>query len=239
MAEGFEPAGAGAPKLVLAVYAHPDDPEVSCGGTLARWAAAGSEVHVCICCDGDKGSLDAATRPEDLVRVRREEAEAGGQELGVRARYWLHYPDGEIENTSELRERLVALVRQLRPDAVLAPDPTAVYFGASYVNHRDHRVVGWAVLDAVAPAAANPHYYPRSGHAHQVQAMYLSGTLEPDYWVDITETIDTKAASLACHVSQLGEGGEWLRNVVRQRAEEAGRQVGVRFAEAFRRVTPR
>jgi LmbE family N-acetylglucosaminyl deacetylase len=233
------PGSEGAPELVLAIYAHPDDPEVSCGGTLARWASAGSEVHVCICCDGDKGSLDPGCRPEDLVRRRRDEAEAAGRELGVKARHWLGYPDGEIDNTPELRERLVAIVRLLRPDVVVIPDPTAVYFGASYVNHRDHRVVGWAALDAVAPAAANPHYFPLAGAAHQVATVYLSGTLEPDFWVDITDTIDSKAASLACHSSQLGEGGEWLRNVVRQRAEEAGRQAGVRYAEAFRAVTPR
>ncbi len=45
------------PRRALAIYAHPDDPDVSCGGTLAKWAAAGSEVHVCLCCDGGKGSL--------------------------------------------------------------------------------------------------------------------------------------------------------------------------------------
>ncbi len=225
--------------MALAIYAHPDDPEVSCGGTLARWAASGSEVHVCICCDGDKGSLDPAVRAEDLVRRRRQEAEAGGAVLGVKAHHWLGYPDGEVENTAELRGRLVALLRQLRPEAVVAPDPTAVFFGASYLNHRDHREVGWAVIDAVAPAAANPRYFPQAGAAHSVGALYLSGTLEPDVWVDITQTIDAKAASLACHASQLGEGGEWLRKVVRQRAEEAGRRAGARYAEAFRLVSPR
>jgi LmbE family N-acetylglucosaminyl deacetylase len=150
--------------------------------------------------------------------------------------HWLGYPDGEIEDTLELRGLLVELVRQIQPDVVLAPDPTAVYFGSNYINHRDHRTVGWAVLDAVSPAAANPHYFPLSGPAFQVPALYLSSTLEPDAWVDITSCIDTKAAALACHVSQIGEGGEWLRNVVRQRAEEAGMLAGVRYAEAFRRV---
>jgi len=227
------------PRLALAVYAHPDDPDVSCGGTLARWASAGSEVHVCLCCDGDKGSLDPAASREDLVRQRHQEVEAASALLGIRTYHWLGYADGEIDNTAELRGRLVALVRQLRPDAVLAPDPTAVYFGSSYVNHRDHRVVGWAMLDAVAPSAANPRYFAGMGSAHQVPVLYLSGTLEPDAWIDITSTIDTKAASLACHVSQVGEDGEWLRGVVRQRAEEAGRQAGVPYAEAFRKVTPR
>jgi LmbE family N-acetylglucosaminyl deacetylase len=128
------------------------------------------------------------------------------------------------------------LVRQVRPDAVLAPDPTAVFFGSSYINHRDHRVVGWAVLDAILPAAASPHYFPAAGPVFQVPALYLSGTLEPDTWVDITAAIDAKAAALACHATQLGQGGEWLRNVVRQQAEDAGHVAGVRYAEAFRRV---
>jgi len=234
-------AGAGqelgpAPRRALAIYAHPDDPDVSCGGTLARWAAAGSEVHVCLCCDGGKGSLDPGTDEGQLVRERYREVEASGRVLGVTAHHWFGYPDGELDDNAELRARVVALVRQLRPDAVLAPDPTAVFFGSNYVNHRDHRMAGWAVLDAVSPAAANPHYFPALGSAHQVPLLYLSGTLEPDTWVDITETIDTKAAALACHASQIGEGGEWLRSVVGQRAEEAGQDAGVRYAEAFRKV---
>ncbi len=117
-------------------------------------------------------------------------------------------------------------MRGLRPDAVLAPDPTAVFFGANYINHRDHRMVGWAVLDAVSPAAANPHYFPGREDAYQVPLLYLSGTLEPDTWIDISATIDTKAAALACHASQIGDGGEWLGTVVRERAEETGKAGG-------------
>ena len=225
-----------APATVLAVYAHPDDPDVSAGGTLARWAAEGSVVHVCICADGDKGSLDPRTRPVDLVERRRQEVAAAGATLGVSHHHWLGYPDGEIDDTPELRGRLVALIRQVRPDAVMAADPTAVYFGQHYINHRDHRVTGWATIDAVSPAAANPHYFPDAGPAHPVRWLYLSGTLEPDVWVDISKTIDSKAAAIACHTSQLGESGEWLRRAVRQRAEDAGREAAVTFAEGFRLI---
>jgi LmbE family N-acetylglucosaminyl deacetylase len=224
------------PGRALAVYAHPDDPDISCGGTLALWSAAGSDVHVCLCCDGDKGSLDATVDGDRLVRDRRQETEAAGRELGVGAHHWLGYRAGEVDDAGDLRARLVSLVRRLRPDAVLAPDPTAVFFGPNYINHRDHRMVGWAVIDAVSPAAANPHYFPRAGDAFQVPILYLSGTLEPDTWVDITATIEAKAAALACHVSQIGPGGEWLGDVVRERAEEAGRLAGVRYAEAYRKL---
>ena len=224
------------PGVVLAVYAHPDDPEVSAGGSLALWARSGAKVHVCVCADGDKGSLDPETDTTNLVRVRREETAAAGAILGVSEHHWLGIPDGEIEAGGGLTGRLVALIRRVKPALVVAPDPTAVFFGQHYVNHRDHRAVGWATLDAVTPAAANPHYFREAGPAHRVGLLYLSGTLEPDAWVDVSVTIDAKTAAIACHVSQLGETEEWLRSAVRQRAEEAGKQVSVPYAEAFRRV---
>jgi LmbE family N-acetylglucosaminyl deacetylase len=224
------------PATALAVYAHPDDPDVAAGGTLARWAGAGTAVHICICADGDKGSSDPATVPAELVARRRDEVAASGALLGVKAHHWLGFPDGELDEDRVLISRLVALVREVRPDAVITSDPTAVFFGQHYVNHRDHRVVGWAVLDAVAPAAGNPHYYPEAGPPHRVGLVYLSGTLAPDAWIDISETIDVKAAAIACHHSQLGDDGEWLRTAVRQRAEDAGREASVRFAEAYRRL---
>jgi len=226
----------GAPASVLAIYAHPDDPEVSCGGTLALWAAAGTSIEVCICAEGDKGSLDPLVDPVELVARRRQEVEAAGRVLGARGHYFLGYCDGDLDDTTELRAKLVALIRQVRPEAVLCPDPTAVFFGQHYANHRDHRVVGLATLDAVAPAAGNPHYFPDAGEAHEPAVLYLSGTLEPDVWVDISTTIETKAEALACHASQIGEPGEWLRSAVRQRAEASGRQAGVRYAEGFRRL---
>lgn len=227
------------PAVVLAVYAHPDDPEVAAGGTLAKWAAAGAVVHVCICADGDKGSLDPATDPAELVRRRRAETGEAGRILGVAAHHWLGYADGELDDGPELRGRLVELIRAVRPAAVVAPDPTAVFFGQAYVNHRDHRTTGWAAIDAAAPASGNPHYFPGRGPAHRVEFLYLSGTLEPDVWVDVSETIDAKAAAIACHATQLGEAGEWLRGAVRQRAEEAGREASVPLAEGFRRIALR
>lgn len=225
------------PETVLAIYAHPDDPDVAAGGTLARWAAAGSVVHVCICAEGDKGSLDPAVEPADLVARRRQETAEAGRLLGVAEHHWLGFPDGELDDGAELRARLVGLIRSLRPAAVMAPDPTAVFFGQTYVNHRDHRATGWAAIDAVAPAASNPHYFPDRGPAHRVGELYLSGTLEPDVWVDVSATIEVKAAAIACHASQIGETGEWLRHAVRGRAEESGREAGVALAEGFRLLT--
>ena len=222
------------PASALAIFAHPDDPEVSCGGTLATWSRAGAEVHIAIVHRGEKGSHDAATDSDGLAARRGDEVAAAAAVLGARGVHLLGYPDGESENDPRLRRELVALVRRLRPEAVICPDPTALFFGDSYVNHRDHRVCGYAVLDAVAPAAASPLYFPDAGAAHQVAALYLAGSLAPDTAVSITDVLDVKVAALACHRSQLGDTEAFANELVRGRAAEAARGLGLRHAETFR-----
>lgn len=227
---------AATPNVVLAVYAHPDDADVACAGTLARWAKAGSEVHLVVCTDGGKGTPDPDVDVISLAARRAGElAEAAGV-TGITSHRGLGMTDGEIENTHELRGELVGWIRRLRPEVVLGHDPTAVFFAQHYFNHHDHREVGWALLDALSPAAALPHYFAEQGPAHQVSVAYLSGTLEPDVWVDVTETIDVKVAAVGCHRSQLPESGNWADDVVRGRAAEEGTRAGVPFAEGFRRL---
>ncbi|HZJ27334.1 MAG TPA: PIG-L deacetylase family protein [Acidimicrobiia bacterium] len=231
------------PDRVLAVYAHPDDPEISAGGTLGRWAADGAEVWALVTTRGDKGSSDPAVDPEELAARRRDETAAAGAALGLAGCRHLDYPDGELPDDDALRGRIVTEVRELRPDVLLCPDPTAVFFGDAYFNHRDHRLTGWAALDAVAPAAGNPHYFPEqlggpAGLAvHDVPTVLLSGTLEPNCWIDITNSLDAKIEALFCHASQLLETGEWFREYLRTNAEDAGRVVGVRYAEPFRKLS--
>jgi LmbE family N-acetylglucosaminyl deacetylase len=226
------------PSTVLAVYAHPDDPEVSAGGSLAAWTAAGAAVHLVICTAGEKGATDPSVDPVALAAERAGEVDAAAAVLGLASHEVLGFPDGEVVNTVALREHLVGRLRSLRPEVVVGPDPTATFFGDSYVNHHDHREVGWAVLDACAPAASSPLYFPEQGAAHQVQEIWLSGTLEPDTWVDVEAVLDTKARALACHRTQLGgaDDHDLVEAVVRQRAEEAGREVELGAAEAFRRL---
>jgi len=229
------------PKSALAVYGHPDDPEISAGGTLARWAKAGAQVWEIICTRGEKGSQDPAQDPGVLASTRVEETARAAGVLGLAGHFHLDYGDGELVDGPELRGQLVEFVRRLRPEVVVCPDPTAVFFGDRYYNHSDHRVTGFAVLDAIAPAAGNPHYFREQLSAglsvHKVSAVYLSGTLEPNCWVDISDTIETKIDALFCHESQLTETGEWFRQFLRDRAEEAGREAGVSYAEGFRRLS--
>lgn len=224
------------PACALAVYAHPDDPDVSCGGTLAAWAKSGSEVHTLLCTDGGKGTSDPDEDPVDLARRRSAEAAEAAAVIGLSGQECLGYPDGDLVDEPSFREALVAAVRRIRPDTVLCPDPTAVFFGQEYFNHRDHRITGWAVLDAIAPAAALPLYFPKAGPAHQVATVLLSGALEPDVWVDISDTVDLKGEAVGCHRSQFPDGVEWAATAVRLAAEDAGRQAGVPLAEGFRRL---
>lgn len=226
----------GAPATALAVYAHPDDADVSCGGTLAAWCSAGSEVHLLVCTTGDKGSSDPVADPAELVARRAEEVDDAAAVLGLASVTRLGRPDGELENDTGTRADIVAVVRSVRPEAVLCPDPLAVFFKEGYFNHHDHRAAGWATLDAVAPAASSPLYFPNRGAAHQVRSVMLSGSLEPNVLVDISASIEAKIAAVLCHRSQLGEAGEWSRAVVREQAAEVGSLVGVAFAEAFRRL---
>lgn len=224
------------PRRALAVYAHPDDADVSCGGTLARWSDDGSEVHVVVCTTGDKGSSDPKVVPSELADERAAEVAAAAAALGLQGHTRLGHPDGELYDERGLVAELVGQVRRLRPDVVVCPDPTAVFFGQHYFNHRDHRTVGWATLDAVAPAASQPHYFPEAGPPHAVGSVLLSGTVAPDVWVDVSGTLERKTRAVLCHRSQLSEGAEWFRSALRQRAEEEGQQAGVRYAEGFRRL---
>jgi len=229
------------PARALAVYAHPDDPEISAGGTLARWAQAGSQVWVLITTRGDKGTQDPDADLDALAALRIEETDRAAELLGFAGHLHLPYPDGELPDDQALRGEIVRVIREVRPDAVLCPDPTAVFFGDGYYNHHDHRVTGWATLDAVAPAAGNPHYFPDqivTGLAvHRVRNVYLSGTLEPNCWIDITDTLEPKIEALFCHASQLVDAGDWFREFLRERAEEAGATAGMKYAESFRKLT--
>lgn len=223
------------PARALAVFAHPDDPEVGCGGSLARWTAAGTEVHLVIANRGDKGSPDPATDPGELARHRAEEVAAAAEVLGLAGVEHLGYPDGEVDNDAPLRARLIEVIRRHRPDALVAPDPTAVFFGDSYVNHRDHRQLGWAVLDSLVPAAS-PLYVPEAGPAHQIGLVLLTGTLEPDAWIDIADTLERKVRAVACHQSRVGEDPGLVAELLEHRAVEEGRRSGLTHAEAFRRL---
>ena len=224
------------PARALCVFAHPDDADIGAGGTIARWSRGGSEVCLVVAARGEKGTTDQMAEPGALAAKRATELAAAAAELGVARVEMLGYGDGEVENTSELRERLVRMVREFRPEVVLSHDPTAIFFGATYFNHRDHRELGFAILDAVFPASHLPLYFPQAGPAYRVPLVLLSGTLEGQVAVDVLGTLEAKQRAVAAHSSQVGKRGREVERSIEATARGLGRRVGLQAAEIFREM---
>ncbi|MEX0832455.1 MAG: PIG-L deacetylase family protein [Actinomycetota bacterium] len=222
---------------VLASFAHPDDMEISAGGTLARWADAGRSVHLLILTNGDKGSDNPDDDPAKLERTRAQETEKAAAVLGFASYRILGHPDGELVNSKGTREPVVRLIREIRPETVVTSDPTMVFFENRYYNHSDHRAAGAATLDSVFPGAGNPHFFPehlREGlESWQVNDIWLTWSLEPNHREDITGLMDRKLASIYEHKSQLQMFG-YFEDWVREEAERVGGVMGVEYGEAFR-----
>ena len=219
---------------VMVIVAHPDDAEFTCAGTIAKWVREGKHVVYVVCTSGDKGTSDPSMDPARLAQIREEEQLAAARALGVREVIFLRLPDGRLEDNLELREKLVRTIRQHRPDIVIAPDPYRLY-----QLHRDHRMVGWAAMDAVFPSARDPLNFPehlRDGlQPHKVAELYLYGTDHPDVWIDISDTFDIKMEALRCHKSQVGHL-EGLEERIREWARLTGQAKGLALAEAFKRI---
>ena len=231
----------------LAVFAHPDDAEISAGGTLAAWVGAGREVHLLVLTNGDRGSGDPTRDRAELASARRAETEVAAAVLGLASAQVLSIHDGELENTRVVREAVIRRIRAIQAETVLTCDPTTMFFeipiaGTNAVktayNHSDHRTAGAIALDAVFPGSGNPHFF--SEHlgeglvVQEVHDVWLGWTNEPNHAEDVTATWDAKIGALAEHRSQITESirlwDEWMR----EEARAAGERRGGGLAEEFR-----
>src|SRR5205814_5829318 len=194
---------------VLVVMAHPDDAEFGCGGTIARWAAAGREINYVLCTSGDKGSSDPDVNPYKLAQTRRVEQANAAHALGARDVVFLSYEDGTLRNTLDLRRDIVREIRRFKPDAIICQDPTMRFGGARYLNHPDHRAAGDACLDAVYPSARDPHVFPEllleGFEPHKVREVFMSTTQNADVWIDVSDCFQRKLEGLREHKSQVGD----------------------------------
>src|SRR4051812_25453949 len=227
------------PDRFMVVAGHPDDSDFGPAGTAARWIDEGSTGWLVCCTSGDAGGEDPNTDPLELAALREREQRAAAAIVGYSGVTFLHMPDGALVNDLALREHLVREIRTFRPDAVLATDPTVMFYKFGGVNHTDHREAGLAAVDAVYPAARNPMAFPalaRSGlGAHRVRRLYLFWPNEPNVRIDITPTLDRKIAALIAHASQIKEPDK-LAERIRSWAAEEGEPIGVTAAEALRLV---
>jgi LmbE family N-acetylglucosaminyl deacetylase len=218
----------------LVLFAHPDDAEFMCGGTVAGWTRGGCEVHYVVVTDGSAGSNEPGVTREELRPIRNREQRAAAEVLGVRTVTFLGEVDGMLEVTLDTRRKVTREVRRLRPDVIVAPDPARLWFGNGYINHSDHKAAGMLALSTVMPDAPTRLMFPElldeGIEPFEVPNLWL-GSNEPDTFVDISETLDIKLKALAQHVSQGVEGAEPR---VRDRARELGEQAGYEYAEGFK-----
>lgn len=229
---------------VMVIYAHPDDAEFGCSGTVAKWAREGVEVVYVLVTNGASGSSDAEMTREKLAAIRAREQKQAAEILGVKEVVFLGFEDGYLYPDLDLRKAVARAIRQGRPDAIISSDPTSRFIAPSYLNHPDHIAVGEVVMRSINPDASSglmfPELWSEEGlEPHKPKALFVMSFSEGDEFVDITETMDFKVKALEAHVSQLGEWpvGEFIRERNRQIAQAArkqGLEGPFEYAESYR-----
>ena len=237
-------------KVGLVIAAHPDDPDFGAGGAAAAWTLAGWQMHYLVVTNGAKGTADLEMTSERLVPMREQEQRNAATELGVLTCTFLGGEDGELEYTREYLGGIVRTIRRVKPHAifthspdiihrrVIEPDPEdALAEFRGFVNHRDHRRTGEMAIDSVYPTARDrlnfPEHLEEGLETHNVAEMFIWGSGDVNYEVDVTDVLDTKIRALTRHVSQFGERGEDFIKNVRYR----WRSPDGRFYERCERVS--
>jgi len=226
-------------RRILCISAHPDDNEFVIGGSVARWTREGRDVAFCLVTTGGAGVNEHTPSSEGLIPIREKEQRAAARILGVTELMLLGYVDGTLVPTLGMRRDLTRVIRRWRPDVVVCSDPTVRWYGNEYLNHPDHRAVADVALDAVFPSSETSAIFPEllaeGLPPHKVKQVLISGSLEPDVFVDIARTLAVKCRALKAHRSQVGKG-EWVDQLLEAWALRDGRRGGLRHAEAFKRM---
>lgn len=222
----------------MVVTPHPDDAEFGVAGTVLKLTREGKKVVYVVCTNGDKGTNDTNMKPEELAKIREQEQLAAARLLGVSKVEFLRYPDQELEDTREFRKELVRLIRRYQPEVVVTASPYR-----RYMWHRDHRITGQVVLDAVFPFARDHLSYPElleeGLQPHKVREVWLWAADDANYRSDVTDTFDIKIKALGCHKSQVGDIPEPMRERMREWAKMMAEGEEFELAEAFYRIEMR
>ncbi|NLG11700.1 MAG: PIG-L family deacetylase [Elusimicrobia bacterium] len=215
---------------VLAVGAHPDDLEILCGGTLAKYAKQGHTVFMAHLCSGNMGGQEIT--PEELAKMRDEEAKKSAALIGAEALGPIA-DDLDLYPTKEMRIALVDIIKYAKPDIIITHSVN------DYMP--DHTITGQLVFEA-AFTATLPLYKTKYPAWEKITPIYYMDTLaglnfEPTYYVDITEFFEIKKQMLLTHESQY----KWISghhqanpvNMIEKMSGFRGFQCGVEYAEGF------
>jgi len=215
---------------LLAIAAHPDDAELTCGGTLAKAVRQGYRVGILDLVSGEAGTRGSAAR-------RAEEAAAAAKALGVHVRANAGLPDAHLHNTDETRRRVVTLLRRFRPRTVILPFPVG--------RHPDHRVASELGRDACFLAGLQKYDAP--GKAHRPHKLlfalaYREDPVKPTFVVDISTAMAAKMKAIRCYKSQFdgaknaGEifpTGQHLYELIETQSAHYGSLIRTRFGEPY------
>jgi LmbE family N-acetylglucosaminyl deacetylase len=227
------------PPIAMVVHAHPDDQEFSTAGTLAKWSKAGCQIASVIITSGEAGS-NLAGKDErykhELAKVREAEQLSANSALGIQNTVFLHYPDGILQPSLNLRRDLTRLIRKFKPVVVITGDPTVRFYGDEYMNHPDHRVAADACCDAVFPSAGTRLIFPEllaEGYEpHNVSYIFMHGSEKDNHNIDISDTLEIKIQALQQHKSQISELD--AKRIATDWAVETGKLGGLKYAESYR-----
>jgi LmbE family N-acetylglucosaminyl deacetylase len=220
-------------RLILAVFAHPDDESLACGGTLARLADRGAAVVVMTASHGERGGPTGPVRSDELGRQRAVEMQAAARALGVTRLFIWDHPDGDMRwaQVSEFHADLVLFLRRHRPDAVITFGQDGLYWHLDHVGVYERTTAAVQSLGADAP----PLYYttmpqgmmpqfveaarrrgwspPQQGFWSLVPEVFGIGAETPTITVDVGDWVVRKLTALQCHHSQMGDDGHPFAHV--------------------------
>jgi LmbE family N-acetylglucosaminyl deacetylase len=227
---------------VLVVSAHPDDPEFSAGGSVAKLAKDGARVTYVIVTDGSQGGEDPDQKDSELSSIREKEQRAAARVLGVKKVEFLGYKDGHLAHDLKLRRDIVRMIRKYKPELVITHLPGRLLDAPMGGSHPDHIAVGEATFAAVYPDSRNPRAFrsllKEGFQPHEVKEVWVPFWTSGDFFVDISKTVDQKMESLKKHKSQVAKPGrEWdFEKFMRKRHREVGKRAGYTYAESFKRI---
>ena len=181
-------------KKILAIQPHADDNEIGAGGAIKYFTDKGIEVVYLTITDGCLGQKTGKYTKEELIAIRQKEAKEAGEVLGVKEFHFLSYPDGSLFDTIKLSHDIAKVIRTVKPDFIIVPDPYL-----PYEAHLDHIATGKAASAAILIS----DLYDPELDSHSVKGIGYYFTSCPNTVIDITDTYETQVKAMGIHKSQI------------------------------------